>query len=247
MKPFDNKLESPFIMNPSRFASGGWDFDDDFTSYANDAAFAVVYPTDDSGEMLGRAATDDILVGFNGSASVNNNRIYTDLMGATIDDTAWILRQPTTIATYTAATSPYSITLYTGISSTTATQGSAQDFIGWCALGKSDAQLQYAVGINNTSLQLPPDISTMVQAFARAPAAEVINQEIIRTSSTQMTCELFSDAWVSSREKETFTISSSIINLRYWKCAGYDNAANGQITLTLQANLQFADGVTEAP
>ena len=71
--------------------------------------------------------------------------------------------------------------------------------------------------------------------------------EMIRTSATQFTDELFSDAYTTSVEKETVTISSGISGLRYLSLNGYDNALNGQITCHIDPNLQFADGVTTAP
>ena len=54
------------------------------------------------------------------------------------------------------------------------------------------------------------------QAFAHAFAVETIYIEIIRTSATQATMEIFSDSgYTTSVEKETITIPSTIQSLRY--------------------------------
>ena len=241
-------MKSLSIQNPGFLRSkvtASWDFDDNFTSYADQAAFDAEYPTSATGEMRGNPTTDVIDWKQTGSIGANHQRIYNDLIVATISDTAWVLRQPIEVITLTAATSPYYQGIYLGISSVTAGVGTAQDFIGHSYKFNSVTTAMYAAHSDGTVLDNPV---TSGQVFATALDVGIDYNEIIRTSATQFTDEIFSNsAYSTSVEKETKTISSGVQSLRYWVIQGYDNATGGLIAGKILANLRFANGVTVAP
>ena len=228
---------------------GGWDVDDDFTSYANDTAFDVAYPVTSS-EYQGNAATDDITVIGETKVGQAHGRVYHDLTGAVIDDTAWVCRYAVDITLLTTVSAASSINSYYGISDKIqAPTTGTEDFLGHGLENKVGSLTHrgvYADGATLTDLAN----TTSTQTFARALTVEKVWLEQIRLSSTSFTDELFSDAYSSSLEKETMTVLSTTVNLRYWKAG---NNINGYTTDTLKTSatvdpsLQFADGVTTAP
>jgi len=239
-------FQQPFMSGgfPSmNRAVGGWDVDDDFTSYADTTAFDAEYPTDDTGEMRGNPTSDLIDFDVDGSITGNQNVIYNDLLGTTIDDTAFVLRQVIKWDTITTPTSPYSMAMHIGIGDVNTNSATSQDFLGTTYWGQSATKSIYSKAVDGGGLYTTEGC----QVFGTSWTTNSRYNEVIRTSATQLTNELFTDAYSTSEEKETQTIASTIQSLRYWKVTNFDNALSGQYTGQILASLQFADGVTVAP
>ena len=225
--------------------SGEWDVDDEFT-YASQGDFDTAYPTSAPAVLRGNPTNDTIYWNFSGATSSNQQFLTHDLMGATIDDTAWVLRQIINPTTVTQATSPFNIGIHFGISSVTTQGGESQDYIGTSAEATSSTTPKYyGYEVDSAGLNLPSTGGG--QAFSTTFNTTKYWNEIIRTTATNFTTELFSDEWTTSTELESVTVPSTVINLRYWCNKWYDNANNGQLEGNIDQPLQFADGVTVAP
>ena len=230
-------------LQTAQAGGGAWDWDDDFISYADDTAFAVVYPTTDSGEMKGQAASNDILVNQNGAVASNNDVLYRDF-GSNLDDTAWVLRQAINLTVLTLTNAPYYSAMHYGLYSSTGNSGVTQDYIGTTIYSRTGVSAWYAYTTDGGGVNTP----YLGTAFARTLTPEMMYNEVIRLTATTFTNEFFSDSgYSSSLEKESPTVASTVNSLRYWGTKSYDNALQGQISSTVDPNLQLADGVTVAP
>lgn len=236
---------NPFITNPFRFASAGWDFEDDFTSYANTTEGDSAWATNNTGMVRVNPTDDDLDILFTTINLANYPFIYYDL--TSVSDTAWVLRFKLNVAGFTTPGN-YNFSAFFGLSSNIATNGFgvAQDGIFLEAKFPTGGTAQYFAKDVDGAV---PFGSATDATFAHNVAVETIYVEIIRTSSTAYTIELFSDsAYTTSVEQETGTVASSTASLRYLKIGIADNSghATGDFTATVD-DVFFADGVTDAP
>lgn len=227
-------------------ALAGWDVDDDFTSYADQTAFDTAYVSTSTAEIRGNPTDNDIDWTIDGGVAGNMEFMYYDLMGAVVDDTAWVLRQPIVTTAIATISSPYNHNFLFGLSDdNTSYMSSAQDFIGTMGHSSDSTKIWYAI---DTDEAVPGDQSIGGTAFATTWTTGTIYNEVIRTSATTFTTELFSDSGYStSIEQEAPSVASTCDNLRYWKIGSWDNTTSGVHTGRIDPSLQFADGVTVAP
>ena len=158
--------------------------------------------------------------------------------GTTVSDTAWVLRYKMVMNT-PVAPSQYINGGSIGLSSNTGTN--TMNIIG---LGLEISHYTCTDILNGTPSS---SLNYLDDQFSHTPTAETLYVEIIRTSSTSYTIELFSDSnYSTSVEKETVTnLSSSIVNLRYFHIRNFNNGANvaGSLSGTVD-NIELYNGVT---
>jgi hypothetical protein len=158
--------------------------------------------------------------------------------GTTVSDTAWVLRYKMVMNT-PVAPSQYINGGSIGLSSNTGTN--TMNIIG---LGLEISHYTCTDILNGTSSS---SLNYLDDQFSHTPTAETLYVEIIRTSSTSYTIELFSDSnYSTSVEKETVTnLSSSIVDLRYFHIRNFNNGANvaGSLSGTVD-NIELYNGVT---
>jgi len=228
MAIFNQPFLSGGFPSMNRAAVSAWDVDDDFTSYVNDAAGDAVW-VPNGGESISVSAANDRIDWI---VTPLADYCYRDL--TSVDDTAFVVRQkisPTTVGTSLGL-------FYTNMSDTLGSSQTADDHIA----------IQWYDGGNTTILMGDAakrvDQSTTNDSFGLSPAVDDYWTEMIRTSATTCTGEIFSDAFsTTTHTAGSLTISSSIDGLRYYKLTGYTSGAmDGTYEL-----FQFADGVTTAP
>ena len=222
-------------MNPSRFA-GGWDFEDDFSG------------TDDwtdAGSLIGVNTTNDNF-DWDGLRSATNHAMSIQPVGATVDDTAWVLRLKLTID----ALSGGSYSHYFGFgmrsvsSATGAMSGTPDSLMGAIKSRPSDHDW-YFEGDNGTPWASP---QMGANEFTTKPTTGSEWYELIRLSSTTASMEIFSDAFSTSVESSgSATISSAIVDLDY---IIFQNDTNSVLSGSFNGtgdDVQFANGVTVSP
>ena len=176
---------------------------------------------------------------------VNGSRLYHDMGIGVISDTKWVLRFPwnvTTATTNSGNNQPYG---FFGISDEITTGVSEpNDCIG---IRWGSEPLLYQINSRNNG-------SATNTSFSRAPQVEQIYIEMIRTSTTNVTINFYSDSGYSTLlETKSQTISSSIINLRYIVFSEYDASGyvsgGGRLIARVNSTLEFynnVDSVNEA-
>lgn len=238
-----NYTQPSAAVSTSSVPSATTTIDDDFTSYANQAAVDAVYiPTNTGGGgdmVLGNTITDLINAQALGSNSADNRSGVTrDL--TSISDSAWVMRFKLVIVSSVNADANYN-TVWIGLGSTTGLAGTNQDFIGM-ALHRTTT-----TGEIHTMESDGAIVNTVFdQTFATDLTAVTHYVEIIRTSTTAYTIELFSDSSFStSVEKETGSVPSTVATLRYFKVMSGDQSGAGSVVCTID-DVQIYDGVTSA-
>ena len=170
---------------------------------------------------------------------VNGSRLYHDMGIGVISNTKWVLRFPwnvTTATTNSGLNQPYG---FFGISDEITTGVTEpNDCIG---IRWSSEPLIYQINSRNNG-------SATNTSFSRAPQVEQIYIEIIRTSTTNVTINFYSDSGYSTLlETKSQTISSSIVNLRYivfWEYDASGYVSGGGRLISTIDDLKFYNGTT---
>lgn len=213
---------------------------ENFTTYANTTEGDASYPTSNT-SVLRVNPTTDVLDGIFTTVDASNQyQIYRDL--TSISNTAWNLRFKLTIS---AITNPgnFNYAFFVGFSSTTTGADVAEDGIA--------LRLSVTSGGSRTYNIVDTDNSTMFytaveQTFAKALTTETVYVEMIRSSATAYSIELFSDSnYTTSIEKETGTVAAGSDSYRYFKAMFADNSghATGNMTISLD-DIQMVNGAT---
>jgi len=199
-------------------SDGGWLISDDFTSYANDAAAALVYPTNDAALIHVDAATNDLEFDWTNSGA--SKILYRDLGDGVVSDTKWILRAKfnfSNVGENTINTYPIGMQSQTGDSA--ATGDYIQTFY------SNVIQQLYGDGVSmlggsaGSGVPTPPTISTDQY------------WELARLTATSSAFKVFSDEFVTQQgDTNTGTPAAGITNLRYIKCFNRKDTGGGQIT-----------------
>lgn len=240
---------SQFIINPyTNPVAAGWNIDDDFTSYADDAAFAVVYPTASVSTAYGDASGNNIQILF--KVTTTPQSLVRDY-GSTISDTAWITRFRYNLTAKTLDPVGYDVPNTFGW--TTLDQSSDSDVncdgIGLCSYQDNLPRFYFSAYADNTHFDGQVGHGNYGTIFATTPTAgdDYYVQEV-RDSATQTTIGLYTDEYSTLHEEEITTIPSTVQNLRYFACkaAGYANNVGLQYG-NVHTYLRFADGVTTPP
>ena len=162
-------------------------------------------------------------------------------LGKTVSDTEWVLRFKMAVDTV-SNTSQYVNIGSVGLSSASGTGNF--DFIGLSMSKGNGATYQHytATGHENGSgIEYNPP-----NQFSHGLQVETVYVEIIRTSATSYTVELFSDSnYSTSIEKETGSISSGVGDLQYFHIRNFNNGANvgGSISGAID-DVYLYDGVS---
>jgi len=231
-KPFKsfNEHQSPFIFNPYRYATAGWDWEDDFTSNTGWIASGTDVTYDYS--INNRA---DFVFRRDGSEDYGYKDVGSAIGGTYVDDTAWVLRFYWEQTSQTV--SGGNQTFHGMVANATNTFTNGQDAIGFwhdtsnIVLTDSDNQSFEANGV--------------VMVTNSATFAYWV--ELIRTSSTTSSGEFFSDAYVTSQYSQTNTPASTTVNLDDFGMKKRNLPLNTDQFTGWNTDFFFADGVTVAP
>ena len=216
-----------WTMNPT--------YEEDFSNYTTQSGADASWVSLDTAKNRVNITTKKL--DFNIVRDGTSDDIDYDF-GTTVSDTAWVLRYKMVMNT-PVAPSQYINGGPIGLSSNTGTN--TMNIIG---LGLEISHYTCTDILNGTASS---SLNYLDDQFSHTPTAETLFVEIIRTSATSYTIELFSDSnYSTSVEKETVTnLSSSIVNLRYFHIRNFNNGANvgGSLSGTID-NIELYNGVT---
>ena len=161
-----------------------------------------------------------------GSGGTSDSRSYYDL-GTDVSESEWVLRFKMTSTVVSNSAS--SCHLGFGLSSITSyygTNGSALVFVRGAGTSANDNQYY----LSRATLGSFVDNGNANKAGFATSTGNVTNQvyyvELKRTSVTSVVATIFSDAYVTAVESETFTNLSGVTGLRYLKCASRSQNTN---------------------
>jgi hypothetical protein len=219
--------QSPFIMNPFRFAGGTWTFEDDFSG------------TDDWTDIATNIAvnTTTDVIDYDARRVAAHHATSYDL--TTVDNTAWILRYKLIISTMTAG-SEASI-FYMLMSDSLGDGNSNQDAIGSVVI------MHYSGGKDFAS-RFTDNSGSTESTFTETATAGTYYIELKRESATSATIGIYSNSDYSTlTEEKVMTITSGITALRYIKLTNLNNTASGGANNGTIDDIQFRDGSSVAP
>ena len=179
------------------------------------------------------------------SGGTTNSRSYYDL-GEGVSESAWILRWKQTSTTVANGSSGAHLGF--GISSITGAYDTSQNGLSFVR-GTGTTTADDAYYLNRCTAGGFVDNGGSNKINFATSTGNVTNQvyyvELKRTSATTIVATIFSDAYVTSVESETFTDLSGVTGLRYLKCAS--RAQNISPTNTNSGTIDdvtFYNGVT---
>ena len=221
--------QSPFIMNPFRFASaGGWTFEDDFSGTDN---------WTDIGTVINVNTTTDV-IDYDARRVAAQQATHYDL--TTVDNTAWILRYKLSITGM--VTGSENAILYLLMSDNTASGEDDQDALGLTIM------MHYNGGKRFYS-RFADDTGYTASLFTTASNVGTYYIELKRESATSATVGIYSNSDYSTLiEEKVMTITSGITSLRYIKFTtlAYPLVSNGTNSGTID-DIQFRDGFSVPP
>jgi len=201
---------SNFLVNPYIFAGKDCTFEDDFST---DKSWAT------TGSLIQIDTVNDT-IDWNGAQNGSINGISKDLQdsdalgsGNNASNSEWVLRVTYTLSNLSSPSSA-SNQLFIGLSdenhSTSGTN--SQDGIVFYVLNDGDPSLNlFRISYGNGS-----GLNSNFQDFSQTVSTGTRYIELKRTATNEATCAIYSDATYETLvELETFTIPTSIINLRY--------------------------------
>lgn len=226
-----------------RGSVGGWDFQETFSDDQTtlDArwgqAGTLCKPVAASGNFS-----------WSGLRVATNNAMATQPVGATVSDTAWVLRLKLSNTNLTPGTysSYFGFGMRSVSQATGAVSGTPDSLMATIYTRTADTPKWYFEGDNNTPWASP---QMGANVFTAIPTTTSYWYEMIRLTSTTATFRVFATSSFLSplEEKAGVTISSSIVDLDYLT---FQNDNNGDIGGTFNGtgdDIQFANGVTVAP
>ena len=220
-------------------------FEDDFTSYANDAAIDVVYPAADT--TIGGNATTNV-IDYVTYANNTNDSLSRDL--TSVDDEKWILRFKFNHTTSSHNGSGYEMFPCIGLSSADYNTNSSanQDGIVLCPYQDNLDRPYYINYADGTNIH-----GDMGAGGPRATAfTETVTNgdefwvEITRTSATTVVCKLFSElTYTTLVEEKSLTVPATCTGLRYFviKNAKPEQNQSGSQTGTV-TDIKFYNGIS---
>ena len=222
-------------------SASSWDFEEPFTDDQStlDARWSK------TGTLNAPNATTDEF-DWDGTRTTTLHGCSADPMGATIDDTAWVMRYEIVADSSTAGT--YSSHMFLVLSSTDHASGSeaSQDALGMSYRARTtDPRHPYQIDSLAESLST----GATTKYTTTFSDATTYYEELIRLTATSFRYGRFSDSGFStSIETNDLTVDSGIDSLRYIKFTNFNATAVGSDNFNGTAdNIQFADGVTTAP
>lgn len=212
-------------------------FEDDFTSYADQASADAIYPSNDTAKARVNITTD--LINFNSVLDSTNDSISRDY--TTVSDTLWVMRFHLIVSSVTV-TAGDEVFINIGMSSVdyATARASAQDSISlnlFCDNLTRTYRIQHgdgaSMGANNTNFT------------ETVTAGDDYYIELKRTSATNVDVNIYSNsAFTTLVETKSATVASTIAGLRYFVIRnGAHTTASGSIVITLD-DIKFYNGVT---
>lgn len=236
-------FEQPFMMafDSINRGGGGWDFEEPFT----DDQTTLDARWSQAGTLCKPVATADNF-DWDGLRSPTNHAMSHQPVGATVSDTAWVLRLKLTIDNLSGAS--YSHYFGFGMRSSSSATGGVSATASGSLMGAIKSRPSdndwYFEG--DTSAWANPQMAA--NEFTNKPVVGSNWYEMIRLTSTTATLKIFTDAYISLLEQKAgVTISSSIIDTDY---IVFQNDNQDSLTGPFDGtgdDVQFADGVTVAP
>lgn len=232
---YQHLLLNQYHQNLNR--GDGFDFEEDFTGDGTN--------WDKVGTNVSFDTTNDE-IDFKEVRTNTNETLLHDLndeLGATISDTAWLLRTKFIMDSETASAGA-NIDCYLGIFDVTGGQGTNQDSIA-LRIGITTTRRFQTHDTDGQILNQTEDSSF---TETNIPLGSDRWLEMIRATATTGTMEVFSDAFTTSLEQISYTPASTMISLRYLGIKANDQTSfSGDVIGRLLPNLQFIDGQTTPP
>ena len=247
MKPFDQKHESPFIMNPSRFGAAPWEMDIDF-SETTTAGWNTIFVPLDSAKILAQGSDSNERLYMNVVEDSSNDNCSFDCQDATygissnLSNTSWLHW----FDFYQDTNSAESNVGFFGFSAVT---GQA-----W-STGSGDAMvIQRNANASTFGMsQTYNNGSTLHSGFtASIYASTAIDTQYYgkfqRDSATASSSGLYTNEDRSTGEVGTAsqTPSSGVIDLRYFT-VGNESASGGGNDIAWVDRIRVEDGTTTPP
>tara|TARA_R110000751_G_scaffold56077_2_gene119932 strand:- start:86 stop:937 length:852 start_codon:yes stop_codon:yes gene_type:complete len=185
--------------------------------------FSDDFSINDWADLGGLVRVSNDSLHMSGRRDAREGAVY-DLGAGNVSDTKWILRAKWNVTRATGEVASGDL-LYWGISSSDQNEigDASQDFIGMGTLVAASGTPRHDYWTQDSDNQnLVTHEATSSHVFTHPVVVETIFVEIIRTSATTYTVELFSDHnYLVSIEKNSQTCNSTIANLRYIKLCGH--------------------------
>ena len=217
-------------------------FGDDFSSYADQTAADLAWPTSNTGQARVNISNDNINIIFTTANLDEVPTIYYDLTSTSNEK--WVLRYKLNLTTITAPGN-YNFACFMALSDNTSHAGISQDSIGLLLLISNGGTKQYKCYDRDNALLFEADPPTGDVTFSYTPVTGTIYVQITRSSTTAYTVKLYSDAtYTTLIETASGTTVSTVTNLRYIKFGMRDNSghATGALTATID-DIEFYNGV----
>jgi hypothetical protein len=225
--------------------SGGWDYEDDFSSYATQGAADAVWIPNDSAKARVNITNDNIDFNFDGDGTAD--QIYADPLGGTVNDTAFILRYTISVTSLAQGLGSYSTF---GMASAANMAGNTtSDYLGNrinLHPSVSGANIHHSAFDFETTADGSDPASSQ---FATPATSTVFPYELIRKTSTTFEHNRYTDDntdYVTETNSQEDTCLSSIVNLRYMTLSNYVPSSTGSLVGVFDL-FKIANGVTEAP
>lgn len=222
-------------------------FEDNFSTYVSQANADAAWPSSDVAEVRVNATNDNI--DFRAVSDNTNNSLSYDLQqalgaGTNANSTGWVLRFRLNFSALPGGGD--GAKMFIGLHDVDYNTDNAtnQDFIGATVRNSGVNNFYTAVDTDNSD----PNSSTLspdgTQNFTWATSTDYYF-EIIRTSATSYTVEMFtnSDYSTGSQGQISGTCAASTDNLRYIKISNKRNVDAGEMTGIID-DIQFWTGVT---
>jgi len=224
----------PTGMNTNAFATPT--FTSDFSSYADDVAFAVDYPTSDATNIHGESDTDQIEWIMKGDATAD---ILTYDLGGITSGTEWVYRM---VLNWDVVGGNLG---YFGLSDNTSARNLAQDFIGFYNYAGQANPLR---AITSDGAAIPSGIPSGSDTWIPTVSTDYY-VTLTRTSATTFTVDISTGDYKSNTVATLDgTVASTVDNLRYLKFANYAQNSGGVPDQVVNIKeMKFYDGVTLAP
>ncbi len=164
-----------------------------------------------------------------------------DIDLGSVSDTEWVLRFKLDVDTV-SPTSQYVNIGSIGLASVSGTGNT--DFIGLSLAKSNDATYQH---YHATDEENADGANYTTEQFSHGLQVETLYVEIIRSSATAYSIELFSDSgYTTSIESQSLTTTASTDGLQYFKVRNFNNGANvgGSIAGTIE-DIKFYNGISD--
>jgi hypothetical protein len=237
----ESKLSGQIFTDPSLIAETGETFLDNFRQYTSQVVADTAWPSTDVAQHRVNMIDDNL--GIDIIYNSSNDAIGADI-GSVINNSAWVLRFKLRFSQLTSSTNA---SFWIGLSDSVASSAASvsQDFIGIHIVNKTATKEYGGVSVNNSNL---PTTSDVAQTYTFLVSTDYY-VEIIRTSSTTYTVEVFTDSdfITGSLGKLNGTTAANVNNLQYLVIKNNDAISeSGQFTGNID-NISFWDGVVVPP